>query len=217
MKITLYVLKLENNKYYVGQTDQSIFRINQHHNGMGAKWTMRYRPVNEPPVLTKEVDIENARDAMLYENWLTLLYMEKFGWENVRGGNFLQLENDIIRTSISQVFDTETNKIRDFVTACIKEFDKAGKYFYGASNNWLVYVLELEDNKFYIGSTKRLGKNLANQFLGNGIEWTRSHKPVKIRELHVIPEEENYLNFKQHKTIEYMRQFGPDNVRGGNQ
>ena len=143
--------------------------------------------------------------------------MEKFGWENVRGGEFLRIEQEKIRASVNRLLDTETNRIRDFVKACEVDFGKVSRYLYGPSNHRLVYVLELEDLKFYIGSAKHLGKNLANQFIGKGIDWTRQFKPIRVRELHVVPDNENYLDLKERRRIEYKAQFGRDNVKGGNE
>jgi predicted GIY-YIG superfamily endonuclease len=217
MKTILYVMALDDNKYYVGQTDNPSFRADHHVRGIGAKWTMLYKPISREPILIKEIEVENMRDAILYENWLTFHFMEKYGWENVRGGEFLQIEKEAIRAAVNRLLDTETNKIRDFVKICQENFKDLCKYFYGVSNYWLVYVLELEKSKYYIGSTKRLGKNLADQFVGNGINWTRIYKPVRLLELQVVPDGENYLALKDRKRGEYMDKFGRDNVKGGNE
>ena len=43
--LTIYVLQLENNKYYVGKTTQLDFRIQNHDNGIGSAWTKKYKPI----------------------------------------------------------------------------------------------------------------------------------------------------------------------------
>ncbi len=42
----LYVLQLENNKIYVGKTENVDKRINDHLLGYGAEWTRRFKVLN---------------------------------------------------------------------------------------------------------------------------------------------------------------------------
>ena len=46
----------------------------------------------------------------------------------------------------------------------------------------MVYVLELENNKFYIGYSENVNNRLLNHFNGGGSTWTKLHKPVKLVE-----------------------------------
>jgi predicted GIY-YIG superfamily endonuclease len=79
----IYVLKLENNKYYVGSTYNLNFRYAQHFCGAGAKWTK----INKP--ISIEAVFPNAQKGL--ENKVTLEYIEKYGKDNVRGGSYCQV------------------------------------------------------------------------------------------------------------------------------
>ncbi len=37
--VYIYILKLENNKYYVGKTTNPEFRVNSHFKNEGSSWT----------------------------------------------------------------------------------------------------------------------------------------------------------------------------------
>ena len=75
----IYALKLENDKYYIGFTNQLERRINKHFNGKGSSFTCAYKPL--------EV-IETMSGGKIEERELTMKYMKKFGWENVRGAGW---------------------------------------------------------------------------------------------------------------------------------
>jgi len=80
----LYVLKLEDNKYYVGMSYDLNRRFGQHWGGQGAKWTRLHKPVSVEQIIypATEPGIENR---------VALEYMRKYGWENVRGGSWSAL------------------------------------------------------------------------------------------------------------------------------
>ena len=46
--------------------------------------------------------------------------------------------------------------------------------------NWLVYILECEDQSLYTGITNDLDKRFLDHQNGKGAKYTKSHKPVKI-------------------------------------
>jgi predicted GIY-YIG superfamily endonuclease len=73
-----------------------------------------------------------------------------------------------------------------------------------------VYALKLEDDCYYIGFSVHLTERLTSHFNGMGSQWTKLHKPVSVDK--IIPgdtEVENKL------TIEYMKIYGWEKVRGG--
>jgi hypothetical protein len=74
-----------------------------------------------------------------------------------------------------------------------------------------IYVLKLEQDKYYIGKTNNPNLRLENHFSSNGCEWTKLYKPLKIIE--IIPHCDNYDEDKYTKI--YMDKYGIDNVRGG--
>ena len=74
-----------------------------------------------------------------------------------------------------------------------------------------IYVLLLENSKYYIGKTSNPKFRIENHFDNNGAEWTKMHKPIKV--LKIIPNCDNYDEDKY--TLKYMDKYGIDNVRGG--
>lgn len=43
--VTIYILELENQKYYVGKTENPEVRIDSHFQGEGSVWTKKYKPI----------------------------------------------------------------------------------------------------------------------------------------------------------------------------
>ena len=80
----VYLLKLANNKYYVGYSVNMESRIDAHFRGEGSAWTRAFKP------LKVQETHENKDKA--YETQLTLEYMRKYGWQNVRGGPYVQVD-----------------------------------------------------------------------------------------------------------------------------
>jgi len=82
----LYILKLEDNKWYVGISTNVQKRFNQHKAGFaGAAWTKRYKPLKIHYV--KDLGVVETEKAQLYEGRVTRKYMEEYGDNNVRGGD----------------------------------------------------------------------------------------------------------------------------------
>lgn len=75
-----------------------------------------------------------------------------------------------------------------------------------------VYVLQLEDDCWYVGMTYQLNFRMAQHWSGQGAIWTRLHKPIRIVDV-LYPggkQEEN------EKTLELRVKYGEDKVKGGN-
>jgi hypothetical protein len=81
---TIYVLKCERNKYYIGKTSRPLqIRAKEHFTNQGSEWTRLYKPIE---VIEK---IDDADD--FDEDKYTKIYMNKYGIDNVRGGSYTQL------------------------------------------------------------------------------------------------------------------------------
>lgn len=93
----LYVLKLEEGKYYVGITSKTPERrFRQHMNGtMGARWTRHYKPIKIYD--SKQLGSVSIDKAQEYEGKVTREYMKKYGDNNVRGGDLTEDEDYIRR------------------------------------------------------------------------------------------------------------------------
>lgn len=79
----VYVLSLENDKYYVGKTDNLDRRLFEHLNGQGrsASWTKKYKPLRVVETYDEAGGLE--------EDKVTLAYMIQYGIDNVRGGPYV--------------------------------------------------------------------------------------------------------------------------------
>ncbi len=80
---TIYTLELENGKYYIGRSNIPKIRILNHFLENGSEWTKKYKPIN---ILS-----QNKGDAFDEEKY-TLLAMEKYGIDNVRGGSYCKIK-----------------------------------------------------------------------------------------------------------------------------
>ena len=55
--LTVYTLKLANDKYYVGKSRNIVARMKRHFSGNGSEWTKKHKPIEKPP---KEVAKKKA-------------------------------------------------------------------------------------------------------------------------------------------------------------
>ena len=90
--VYIYILQLEQGKYYVGKTNNPQFRLDSHFNSNGSEWTKLYKPLK---VLELKPNCDDYD-----EDKFTKIYMDKYGIDNVRGGSFVsvKLEKSIIKT-----------------------------------------------------------------------------------------------------------------------
>jgi len=101
--INIYVLKLEQDKYYIGKSNNSNIRIEQHFLQNGSVWTKKYKPLEIIEILNNSDDFD--------ENKYTLKYMELYGINNVRGSSFCNIilsKQDI--DTITKMIDCAMNK-----------------------------------------------------------------------------------------------------------
>tara|TARA_B110000971_G_C20000718_1_gene496689 strand:- start:40 stop:528 length:489 start_codon:yes stop_codon:yes gene_type:complete len=78
----IYILKLKDNKYYVGKTNQQIEKkFIQHLYGKCSRWTEKYKPISIEKVITNDLDVDK---------WIKI-YMQIYGINNVRGGSYSKI------------------------------------------------------------------------------------------------------------------------------
>ena len=81
---TLYVLRCEQNRYYVGKTNRPLLqRIAEHFHQHGSEWTRQYKPV----AVVEQIHNVDEFDEDKY----TKMYMKKYGIDRVRGGSYTQI------------------------------------------------------------------------------------------------------------------------------
>lgn len=83
MSTTIYTIELQNNKYYVGRSSVPKQRILQHFHEEGSKYTKLYKPLKV---------LSQVKGDAFDEEKYTLLCMEKYGIDNVRGGSYCNLK-----------------------------------------------------------------------------------------------------------------------------
>jgi|UniRef100_A0A6C0F0T2 cellular nucleic acid-binding protein len=107
MSITnIYVLLLEEGKYYIGKSNDVFKRCIEHFEGSGSCWTKKYKP------LKLQKTIENV--SPFEEDKITKEYMLKYGIENVRGGTYTQIE--LTENQIQSI----TYELRGAMDECLK-------------------------------------------------------------------------------------------------
>lgn len=89
---TIYILQLENEKYYVGSlfltsADPEVAehpRILKHFHGTGAEWTRLHIPIKLLEIKTPVDEFEEDKQ--------TKIYMSRYGIDNVRGGSYCEIK-----------------------------------------------------------------------------------------------------------------------------
>lgn len=77
VRSSVYVLRLVQDKWYVGTTNDIDKRWSQHQQGAGSLWTRKYQPLSLYSVYSGDKSEEIQA---------TLKYMYRYGVPNVRGG-----------------------------------------------------------------------------------------------------------------------------------
>jgi predicted GIY-YIG superfamily endonuclease len=81
-----------------------------------------------------------------------------------------------------------------------------------AAASTVLYVLALEDDRWYVGKTTNLRSRLAQHEAGaGGSAWTAMFAPVRLAESRPLGSAAEETSV----TLEYMKRYGIDNVRGG--
>lgn len=82
----------------------------------------------------------------------------------------------------------------------------------GPNDHGVVYILELEKNKYYVGHTKEpdLKRVLDHGYTKQSAQWTKLYKPVRL-----IKTVKGSTCDEDRITLHAMEVFGWENVRGG--
>ena len=107
--VFIYILKLENKKYYVGKTTNPELRIDSHFMDDGSAWTKKYKPIE----ILKIIPNCDKYDEDKY----TKKYMDKYGIDNVRGGSYVTVKLD---QATIKVLQKMSNTTQDKCFVCSK-------------------------------------------------------------------------------------------------
>ena len=80
MATNIYILRLEQGKYYIGKSEDPQKRFTQHLEGNGSMWTKKYKPLELVQVINSASNFDE--DKCVKE------YMNRYGISNVRGGSY---------------------------------------------------------------------------------------------------------------------------------
>jgi hypothetical protein len=126
--ITIYVLLLEEGKYYIGKSSSVNSRLERHFEGNGSCWTKKYKPIKTIETLSNCESFE--------EDFYTLKYMFQYGIDNVRGGSFCQMDlpEESIKTLKTMMNGKNDNcfncgKPGHFIHSCPERREKFNKSF----------------------------------------------------------------------------------------
>ena len=216
----LYVLLLENDFYYIGQTNDLVRRFREHYEqiGGGSIWTYLHKPIK----IIEHWDLGEytQESAMQFENKLTLEYINRFGMEKVRGGEYVMTDpqlhyysllsrNRLIKgqyiPKLSEEGIMAFVKLKQLVELVIED------------ERPYIFVLELEENRVYVNRSTNIKKDLYRHFFRKGSLWSDKYRPIGIHEI----TDDLDLGLFHPKTFQnsivkkYMLKYGWQNVRGG--
>lgn len=205
-RISIYVLKCQNDKYYVGQSTNIKRRFLNHQSGLNAaEWTKIFKPVELVEVVL--TPLENRIEAVQIENEVTVRYMLQYGWENVRGGDFCVLDPFKLRVLLAKntKLGTEILPIDSKRVANIRR----GAHY--------VFCLKLARGNYFVGTTTQIYLAILGEFSGQGSQWTRMYKPLELVEATELPEDTSLSPKKIANLMvqSYMGKYGYQKVRGG--
>ena len=103
----IYILELEQNKYYIGKTTNIAFRLKDHIESNGAAWTRKYKPISVDKIIPNASPFDEDR--------YTKEYMSKYGIDKVRGGSYVKVELDDFQ---KETLNREIWAAKDMCTQC---------------------------------------------------------------------------------------------------
>jgi predicted GIY-YIG superfamily endonuclease len=75
----------------------------------------------------------------------------------------------------------------------------------------LAFVLRLQDDKYYVGSTSQKDPNDRIKQHMNGFysaQWVKNYKPIEIIDIGNKTPEEEASELEDHRTLQYMKRYG---------
>lgn len=75
----------------------------------------------------------------------------------------------------------------------------------------LLYILKLESDKYYVGTTNKISNRIEDHISDIGSEWTKKYKFIEVVNVFEIDD----LYDENKHTLKMMSKYGIDNVRGG--
>jgi predicted GIY-YIG superfamily endonuclease len=121
---SIYKIECEGGKIYIGETKNLDKRMDQHFSGKGAKVTKKFKPIEG-----KELAVVPGYLAKKVEQEYTEKYIDKYGYNNVRGGKYVNSKTlkstnyDIDDYDDSDIDDYDTDNTDDYDDSDIDDYD----------------------------------------------------------------------------------------------
>ena len=126
----VYVLKLNNGKYYVGKSETSVKnRLKHHFSGNGSEWTKLHGIIGKIDTSTGPMD-----DIESWERAETLHVALKYGIENVRGHQFTR---SVLRDSDINDFEKQVCERKDLCRRCGRNGHMISRCVSHTRTNWM--------------------------------------------------------------------------------
>ena len=163
--------------------------------------------------IMKHRGIINLNEKSHFRQYLALRPITNQDISNKRKINFNFIKN------FSSNFINNSKLLKNTLFLFIYQFLQAWKTFFynlrNLSTMRYVYVLECEDNKYYVGSTYDLERRIKQHSNPRGgSKWTKRYPYVKLHEKYIVWGAKNAIQKETQVTSEYMLQYGINNVRG---
>ena len=207
---TIYILRCEHSKYYIGKTTLDVDQIlEQHTRQKETKWTKIHPPIS-------------IMDTFIGDKWdeeITFYRMaDLYGIENVRGGSYKDV---ILTTDQKNTFTRLVCNVNGVCHKCRKSGHTESKCLLSTNDKPIevedvpecngIFSLKLENNKWLVQYSRTLRSSIIKYFEGEGNKWTRLHVPCSIHRIYPGLNKDKLT----HITRDYIDQFGKENVRGG--
>src|SRR5438445_12185229 len=134
MTTNIYILQLEQGKYYVGKASDVLKRYKDHQNGTGAAWTSLYKPISIINVITGARDFDEDRYVKEYMNTYSI--------DNVRGGSYVthvlsDVDKKVITRELRAAMNccTRCGRNNHFVKDCYAKKDVDNHIIVDDNNN----------------------------------------------------------------------------------
>ncbi|CAA0175477.1 GIY-YIG nuclease family protein [Tenacibaculum maritimum] len=204
--IKIYVLRLEDDKYYVGQTKDVEDRFGKHKKGKSSSdWTKLNKPIEIIEII--ETRFTELSEAMFLENSITIEFMKKYGWKNVRGGDFCTLDIERLRFLLCKNSDLGNELLP------IKNLKRFNLNYHGV----FIFVLKLKMGKFFVGTAKNIKLGILKEFNKKGHKWCEMYEPIELVSVKNISkyDKEKHRDLVNNEVVSLMKETNWLKVRGG--
>lgn len=208
----IYVLELEQGKYYVGKTTKCEKRIQDHINNLGAEYTKKYKPIKIEKIILNCDDYD--------EDKYVRIYMDKYGIDNVRGGSFCNefltsAERNVLLKSNKNTHNLcfKCNNKGHFAKQCPKNItSKTTNEFQIQNQDLINYFKDIKEKDNELENYK-VENNKLNEQINKVSNQIKIIKRRKFKELKEQQNNNNKLNerintlLEEIKTIEYKNKI----------